>query len=171
MRRSYMHLPYMRAFVNLDYRKFLLYMHLPYMRRPYMHLLYMRFRICAYTNDAYMEVGHFHNGVFRICAYMRIYDDAYKCTYKCAYTDDNFLKSSYMKAHIYGRCIWITVNFFLPYMRRSYMHLLYMHTFVNLLPYMHLPYMHRFHICTFRICTLPYMCIYGRCIYGSWPLP
>jgi hypothetical protein len=125
--------------MHLDYRKFLLYMHLPYMRRLYIHLSYMCtsvytyiqtmhiwtmtsvnthirtmhiwklatsikassiyapfvyacFCICTYMNDAYtddtddaymdekfrkctyMDVGHFHNGIFFICAisYMRI---------------------------------------------------------------------------------------------------
>jgi hypothetical protein len=69
---------------------------------------------------------------FRICAYT---DDTYKCTYKCAFTDDNFLKCTYLEAHIYGRCIWITVNFFI-YAPSVYASFVYAHIYMRI--YVHL---------------------------------
>jgi hypothetical protein len=129
------------------------------------------FRKCAYT-----KVGHFHNDVFHICAYT---DDADKCTYKYAFTDDNFFKCAYMEAHKNERSIWITINFFYIYTSCicvvricAYTNDTYTDNDFHKCTYTNDAYMEASHfhnsvfcICTFCICLLPYMRIYRWHIY------
>jgi hypothetical protein len=158
----------------------------------------------AYTNDAYMEVGHFHSSYMHL-SYMRasvyahiwttdirttrmmhiwmrtfvnahiwtlatsimasfLYALFHICAYKCAFTDDNFLKCAYIEARIYGRCIWIIVNLFCicTFCICTYMDDAYTDDGFRKCAYTDDAYMEagHFHNGVFHICALLYMRIY-----------